>query len=52
VSIKEGAWYMPDADSADTMGCANALTLDRPAPSGATTYNTNCVEVRPVNLPA
>ena len=52
VSIKEGAWFTPDAENADTTGCANALTLDRSAPSGATTYNTNCVEVRPVNLPA
>ena len=45
VSIKEGAWFTPDASGADTMGCANALTADRSAPSGATTYNTNYVQV-------
>jgi anaerobic dimethyl sulfoxide reductase subunit A len=49
VSIKEGAWFTPDAEGIDTKGCANAVTLDRSAPSGATTYNTNFVEVRPVN---
>ena len=49
VSIKEGAWFTPDADGTDTEGCANAVTLDRSAPSGATTYNTNFVEVRPMN---
>jgi anaerobic dimethyl sulfoxide reductase subunit A len=47
VSIKEGAWFTPDADGADTTGCANALTADRSAPCGATTYNTNLVEVEP-----
>jgi anaerobic dimethyl sulfoxide reductase subunit A len=45
VSIKEGAWFTPDSDGADTTGCANALTADRSAPCGATTYNTNLVEV-------
>jgi anaerobic dimethyl sulfoxide reductase subunit A len=49
VSIKEGAWFTPDGDDADTEGCANAITLDRSAPSGATTYNTNNVEVEPVD---
>ena len=29
-------------------GCANVLTDDRSAPCGATTYNTNLVEVAPV----
>ena len=45
VSIKEGAWFSPDAEGTDTTGCANALTDDRSAPCGATTYNTNLVEV-------
>jgi anaerobic dimethyl sulfoxide reductase subunit A len=46
VSIKEGAWFTPEADGIDRQGCANALTTDRSAPCGATTYNTNQVEVR------
>jgi anaerobic dimethyl sulfoxide reductase subunit A len=45
VSIKEGAWFAPNGDGTDTMGCANVLTADRSAPCGATTYNTNQVEV-------
>ncbi len=45
VSIKEGAWFAPDATGTDRKGCANVLTLDRSAPSGATTYNTNAVEI-------
>jgi anaerobic dimethyl sulfoxide reductase subunit A len=45
VSIKEGAWFTPDGRGTDTSGCANALTADRSAPCGATTYNTNLVEV-------
>jgi anaerobic dimethyl sulfoxide reductase subunit A len=45
VSIKEGAWFATDRDGTDTTGCANVLTADRSAPCGATTYNTNQVEV-------
>jgi anaerobic dimethyl sulfoxide reductase subunit A len=45
VSIKEGAWFTPDRDGTDTRGCANVLAEDRSAPCGATTYNTNLVEV-------
>ena len=45
VSIKEGAWFTPDSDGTDTKGCANVLAEDRSAPCGATTYNTNLVEV-------
>ena len=45
VSIKEGAWFTPGGDGVDTKGCANVLADDRSAPSGATTYNTNLVEV-------
>jgi len=45
VSIKEGAWFTPDGEGADTRGCANVLTDDRSAPCGATTYNTNQVEI-------
>jgi anaerobic dimethyl sulfoxide reductase subunit A len=48
VSIKEGAWYTPGQGGTDTQGCANVLTADRSAPSGATTYNTNEVEIEPV----
>jgi DmsA/YnfE family anaerobic dimethyl sulfoxide reductase A subunit len=47
VSIKEGAWFTPDAGGADTRGCANVLTADRASPAGATTYNTCRVEVAP-----
>ena len=50
VSIKEGAWFTPDQTGTDTKGCANALTADRSAPCGATTYNTNYVQIEP--LPA
>ncbi|WP_422003160.1 molybdopterin-containing oxidoreductase family protein [Reyranella sp.] len=45
VSIKEGAWFTPDAAGTDTAGCANVLAADRSAPCGATTYNTNLVQV-------
>ena len=45
VSIKEGAWFAPDETGTDTNGCANALAMDRSAPCGATTYNTNYVQV-------
>jgi anaerobic dimethyl sulfoxide reductase subunit A len=47
VSIKEGAWFTPDATGVDTRGCANVLTADRASPCGATTYNTNFVEISP-----
>jgi anaerobic dimethyl sulfoxide reductase subunit A len=47
VSIKEGAWFAPDDRGTDTQGCANVLTLDHAAPCGATTYNTNMVQVEP-----
>lgn len=46
VSIKEGAWFGPDSTGVDTQGCANAVTTDRASPCGATTYNTNQVEIR------
>ena len=45
VSIKEGAWFAPGSNGDDTQGCANVLTTDRAAPCGATTYNTNQVEI-------
>jgi anaerobic dimethyl sulfoxide reductase subunit A len=45
VSIKEGAWYTPGTDGTDSQGCANVLTTDRAAPCGATTYNTNQVQI-------
>jgi anaerobic dimethyl sulfoxide reductase subunit A len=45
VSIKDGAWFTPNADGADTRGCCNVLTQDRSAPSGASTYNSNFVEI-------
>jgi anaerobic dimethyl sulfoxide reductase subunit A len=49
VSIKEGAWFTPDGSGADVRGCANVLTDDRSAPCGATTYNTNQVDVAAVH---
>ena len=45
VSIKEAAWLAPDEDGTDIAGCANVLAEDRSASCGATTYNTNLVEV-------
>ena len=45
VSIKEGAWFTPDAEGTDRAGCANVLSEDRSAPCGATTYNTNQVQM-------
>jgi anaerobic dimethyl sulfoxide reductase subunit A len=51
VSIKEGAWFTPDARGDDVRGCANVLTEDRSAPSGATTYNTCLVQVEPAGRP-
>jgi len=50
VSMKEGAWFTPDSAGTDTNGCANVLTDDRSAPCGATTYNTNQVEVMPLRM--
>jgi anaerobic dimethyl sulfoxide reductase subunit A len=51
VSIKEGAWFTPATDGTDTAGCANVLSADRSAACGATTYNTNRVEVERAALP-
>jgi anaerobic dimethyl sulfoxide reductase subunit A len=48
VSIKEGAWFNPNRDGTDASGCANVLSEDCAAPCGATTYNTNLVEVERV----
>jgi DmsA/YnfE family anaerobic dimethyl sulfoxide reductase A subunit len=45
VAIKEGAWFTPGADGTDAQGCANVLSLDHASPCGATTYNSNEVEV-------
>ena len=45
VSIKEGAWFTPNASGDDTRGCANVLTEDRATPAGAPTYNTCLVEI-------
>ena len=47
VSIKDGIWYTPNADGVDTRGCCNVLTADRSAPSGASTYNSNFVQITP-----
>jgi anaerobic dimethyl sulfoxide reductase subunit A len=47
-SIKEGAWFLPRVDGVDGGGCANAITTDRASPCGATTYNTNQVEIETV----
>jgi anaerobic dimethyl sulfoxide reductase subunit A len=47
VSIKEGAWFTPDASGADTRGCANVLTPDRASPAGAAPFNSCFVDVAP-----
>ena len=47
VSIKEGAWFTPDADGTDTKGCAAVLAESRSAP--CETYNTNIVEAAAVD---
>jgi anaerobic dimethyl sulfoxide reductase subunit A len=47
VSIKEGAWFTPDAAGRDTKGCANVLTPDASSPAGASPFNTCFVEVEP-----
>jgi anaerobic dimethyl sulfoxide reductase subunit A len=49
VGLKEGSWFTPNADGSDRGGSTNVLTSDRSAPCGATTYNTNQVEVASVN---
>lgn len=48
-AMKDGAWFNPDDDGVDSGGCANTVTRDRSAPSGATTYNTGLVEIQPTN---
>jgi len=45
VCLYEGSWYKPDENGIDHGGCANVLTLDDRSPGGATTVNTNLVEV-------
>ena len=45
VSIKEGAWFTPDARGQDTHGCANVLTDDRASPAAAATFNSTFVEI-------
>jgi anaerobic dimethyl sulfoxide reductase subunit A len=45
VAIKEGAWFQPDASGLDLAGCANAVSADRTSPAGASTYNSNRVEI-------
>ena len=47
VSIKEGAWFTPDASGADTRGCANVLIADRTSPAGAAPFNSSFVDVAP-----
>jgi anaerobic dimethyl sulfoxide reductase subunit A len=47
VSIKEGAWFTPDAAGRDTHGCANVLIADRASPAAAAPFNTCFVEVAP-----
>lgn len=49
VSIKDRAWLAPYGNGTHTQGCANALAEDRSAPCGATTYNTNFVDVERVS---
>ncbi len=45
VSIKEGAWFTPDAVGRDTRGCANVLIADRASPAGASPFNSTFVDV-------
>jgi anaerobic dimethyl sulfoxide reductase subunit A len=45
VSIKEGAWFTPNACGEDTHGCANVLTADVASPAAAATFNTCFVDV-------
>jgi anaerobic dimethyl sulfoxide reductase subunit A len=45
VSIKEGAWFAPNARGEDTHGCANVLTADVASPAAAATFNTCFVDV-------
>jgi len=47
VSIKEGAWFTPDASGQDTRGCSNVLIADRASPAGAAPFNTCFVDVAP-----
>jgi len=49
VSIKEGAWFTPDATGLDTHGCANVLTADRTSPAGAAPFNSCFVDVAPIS---
>jgi anaerobic dimethyl sulfoxide reductase subunit A len=51
VSIKEGAWFTPDARGEDTRGCANVLTGDRASPAAAATFNSTFVEIVVVGGP-
>jgi anaerobic dimethyl sulfoxide reductase subunit A len=48
VSIKDGAWFTPDAAGQDRQGCANVLIEDLASPAGASTYNTGFVDVTPL----
>lgn len=48
ISIKEGAWYTPNGQGVDTVGCGNVLSADTSARCGATTYNTNHAQVEKV----
>ena len=50
VSIKEGAWFTPDAAGFDTHGCANVLIPDRTSPAGAAPFNSCFVDVAPAPL--
>jgi anaerobic dimethyl sulfoxide reductase subunit A len=45
VSIREGAWFTPDAGGQDTRGCANVLVADRASAAGASAFNSCFVEV-------
>src|SRR5256712_8241857 len=47
VSIKEGAWFTPDAAGLDTHRCANPVISDRTSPAGAAPFNSCFVHVAP-----
>ncbi|NJB67565.1 anaerobic dimethyl sulfoxide reductase subunit A [Desulfobaculum xiamenense] len=46
LSLPEGAWYAPAQDGADTGGCINVLTTQRPSPlAKGNPQHTNLVQV-------
>ncbi len=48
VAINEGTWHTLRARAADRGGNPNLVSIDRPSPCGAATFNTNLVEIAPL----